>query len=80
MKCQLCGVNDARYITSSNALTCAICPIQHELDSIRMSNVPALLQVVRDYLLIAECKGGRDGWADQFREIVGKNIGERRTP
>lgn len=60
-----CG-NEARYITEHGEFTCALCPLGDGVDSIRLSDVPALLRFARrlvnanDYLYDAE-----------IREIIG---------
>jgi hypothetical protein len=45
MRCA-CG-NEARYIDETGALVCGLCPIKHGHDSIRISDVPALLAWAR---------------------------------
>lgn len=62
-----CG-NTARYIDSTGALTCAICPLKAGLDSIRLVDVPALLAWARRHLA-AYCFDGCD---DTLRTIIGR--------
>lgn len=38
-----CG-NEARYINQNGELTCAICPLRRGEDSIRLIDVPSLLE------------------------------------
>jgi hypothetical protein len=59
MNCK-CG-NAARYINELGEFCCALCPIKEGLDSIRLSNVPALLSFVR-HLLVGEFSPYVDGW------------------
>lgn len=62
-----CG-NTARYIDATGALTCGICPLKAGRDSIRFSDVPALLAWARHYLR---------GWcldespSAELRDIIG---------
>lgn len=44
-----CG-NTARYVDETGAFTCAICPLKHHRDSIRLADVPQLLAWARRYL------------------------------
>jgi hypothetical protein len=44
-----CG-NEARYINARNELCCALCPLKENVDSIRLSDVPALLAWARDHV------------------------------
>lgn len=42
MKCELCKENHARYIALRQGqilLTCAICPIKHDLPSVRIIDI-----------------------------------------
>lgn len=48
-----CG-NAARYVDDRGALTCALCPVKRGADSIRITEVPALLAHVRDLLRVVE--------------------------
>jgi hypothetical protein len=41
-----CG-NEARYINERGELCCGICPIKLKLDSIKISDVAALLKLAR---------------------------------
>jgi hypothetical protein len=50
MLCQVCGENEARYIDERGRKTCALCPLRTGCDSIRMSNVPALMFWARQYM------------------------------
>lgn len=63
-----CG-NTARYIDSTGALTCAICPIKAGLDSIRFSDVPALLAWARRHLAGSHSFDGSD---QALRDIIGR--------
>lgn len=44
-----CG-NVARYVDQYGALTCGICPLRAGDDSIKISDVPLLLQWARDFV------------------------------
>lgn len=61
-----CG-NAARYVDDAGSLTCAICPLKVGRDSIRLSNVPDLLNWARRYV------ANRQPWADvgELRSVVG---------
>jgi hypothetical protein len=66
-----CG-NTARYIDSTGALTCAICPLKAGRDSIRIADVPALLAWARHYLR---------GWymdealpSAELRSVIGRDL------
>jgi len=49
-----CG-NAARYVSQTGELVCGTCPIKRGEDSIRISDVPRLL----DWALPAGCRQGR---------------------
>lgn len=73
MKCVYTNCsNEARYITAVGN-TCALCPIRYGIDSIRMSNVPALLAWCRTYL---DEHPERRADRDALRAIIGKNIAD----
>ena len=63
-----CG-NEARYVSQTGELTCAICPLKRGEDSIRIADVPALLAWSRDVLA-----GGAMGGSsfEALREIIGR--------
>jgi hypothetical protein len=44
-----CG-NAARYVAADGRLTCALCPLRDGVDSVRLSDVPALLALARRFL------------------------------
>lgn len=44
-----CG-NTARYVTQNGTLTCAICPIKDNLDSVKLATIPEFLAWARRYL------------------------------
>lgn len=66
-KCS-CG-NDARYINELGELCCGVCPIAQGLDSIKLSDVPALLKWSRRVL-----EGGFMGGSsfEALRHILGR--------
>lgn len=58
-----CG-NSARYVDETGALTCALCPLRSGRDSIRITDVPALLKWCRSFIAAGErheAQGGRPG-------------------
>lgn len=70
--------NAARFITIDERLSCSTCLVAHRVDGIRISNVPDLLKVVREYLVWQAVLVHPDTdlahWAQKFHEIVGKDI------
>ena len=50
-----CG-NAARYVDADGVLTCAICPLKSGRDSLRISDVPALLAWVRRLQETGRCE------------------------
>lgn len=79
MKCATCENNEARYITIKGALVCSICPQMDRIDSIRMSDVPKLLEWARDFLEFSKGKPDTHtfpvkSFYDDLVEIVGKDL------
>ena len=72
-KCARCEENQARYIDEIGLLVCGTCPVAAGFDSIRIADVPQLLQWARDVL-----EGGFMGGYSfgKLREIVGKHPNE----
>jgi hypothetical protein len=69
MKCPYCEENETRCIDETGTLCCGVCPIKQGLDSIRISDVAALLKWAR-----AVERGGFMG-GDSFgalRDIIGR--------
>ena len=66
MMCK-CG-NSARYITARGEFTCSLCPLRERVDSVRISDVPALLAWVRGFI--------EYGWSDpqNMRELLGRDV------
>lgn len=72
-RCARCEENQARYIDEIGLLVCGTCPIAGGFDSIRLADVPQLLQWARDVL----AGGSMDGYSfGKLREIVGKHPNE----
>ena len=70
MSCFYAGCNNAaRYVDERGTLCCALCPIVARVDSVRLSDVPALLALVREFCSL-EVKLG--AWAARFREVAGR--------
>lgn len=46
--------NDARYVDQHGNLVCGICPIKAGDDSIKITDVPALLAWARDFIYLAD--------------------------
>jgi len=78
--------NEARYVDQHGRLCCATCPIRAAEDSIRISDIPALLALVREFCVEAgDMTGHREAavhaervasWASRFREVAGRGIKE----
>ena len=67
-RCARCEANQARYIDEIGFLVCGLCPITEGLDSIKIADVPQLLQWARDVL----AGGFMDGYSfGKLREIIG---------
>lgn len=64
-----CG-NDARYVNDRGELCCATCPLKASDDSIRLSNVPALLAWARRYARYL------DATPSELRSIIGKDASQ----
>lgn len=79
MKCQVCGENEARYVDSVARLTCALCPLKEGRDSVRISDVPRLMQYARE---AAQLLGQDYLWdykvqtANALQEILGKDLSD----
>jgi hypothetical protein len=71
--CARCEENQARYIDEVGLLVCGTCPVAGNFDSIRLADVPALLQWARKIL-----EGGfMDGYSfGKLRTIVGRHPNE----
>ncbi len=63
-----CG-NEPRYVDAHGKLVCGLCPIQEGVDSIRISQIPALLAFARG--VIAQ---QRDAGPEAFGVIVNAEI------
>jgi hypothetical protein len=73
-----CG-NAARYINERSELCCAICPLGENIDSIRLTDVPALLKWARRVSMDAGISIELNKSSiDNLREIIGK--GPARVP
>ena len=76
-----CG-NTARYITVEGELACGTCPIKTKTDSIRISDVPALLRAARQligWIERAPAHGSislnqRDPFVESLRSLLGKGV------
>lgn len=68
-RCARCEDNQARYIDEIGLLVCGLCPITEGVDSIKIADVPQLLQWARDVL----AGGFMDGYSfGKLREIIGR--------
>jgi len=69
MKCPYCEENEARYIDETSTFCCGVCPIKQGLDSIRVSDVSALLKWAR----AIDNGGFMDGYSfGALRNIIGR--------
>ena len=68
-----CG-NAARYIDLLGHLTCGICPLKNNIDSIRIADVPKLLAWARCFQRMGSAAGLSD-----LGEILGKEVGPGAT-
>lgn len=69
-----CG-NVARYVDDRGLLTCGTCPIREGRDSVRISDVPALLAWCRGHLSTpgdGVVPSNRRPSADDLRAILGR--------
>jgi hypothetical protein len=48
-----CG-NAARYVDQHGALTCAVCPIKRREDSVKLADVPRLLEWARQFVTFCD--------------------------
>lgn len=68
--------NAARYINARGELCCSICPVKEGIDSIKLDDVPKLLEWCRKFLKKSETDLGfhaADVW--DLRDIVQRDRG-----
>lgn len=71
-RCMICGRNEARYVAENGYVTCAICPVKHKLDSIKIGDVPRLLAWCREVLAGGTMQAHGGSSFQALREIVGR--------
>lgn len=60
-----CG-NAARYMNARGELCCSLCPLNESIDSIKLADVPALLEWARKFINLQP----EHPWQQSLREIV----------
>lgn len=60
-----CG-NAARYMNARGELCCSLCPLKEGIDSIKLADVPALLEWARKFVILH----ADHPWHQSLREIV----------